>query len=189
MKKVFLLLTMLLFAFIGTMKADELTVHDGTDGNSYVPVYGLWADAYLRCQYVIPADDLGDMEGGQISGMTFYLKTSAPAAWTGTFQVYMTEVNDATISAFIDPSTATTVFTGNLDATGTTMTVTFATDYSYGGGNLLVGFDQIEKGNYKSATFYGVTATGASGSNYNSANVNNVSFSQRNFLPDRKSVV
>ena len=183
MKKVFLLLTMLLFAFAGTMRADELTVNDGTDGSSYVPVYGLWADAYLRCQYVIPADDLGDMEGGQISGMTFYLKTSAPAAWTGTFQVYMTEVNDATISAFIDPSTATTVFTGNLDATGTTMTVTFATDYSYGGGNLLVGFDQIEKGNYKSATFYGVTATGASGSNYNSASVNNVSFTQRNFLP------
>ena len=162
MKKVFLFLTMLLFAFVGTMRADELTAcaGDGTVYNSYVPVYGYYADAYLRCQYVMPAEELADMAGGTINQMTFFTKSAAAAALTGTFQVYMTEVTDATISAFIDPANATTVYTGLLDATGETMVVVFDEAYTYNGGNLLIGFDQTETGNYKSASFYGISATG-----------------------------
>ena len=183
MKKVFLTLMMLLLAFTGTMKADELTVNDGTTTSSYVPVYGTWADAYLRCQYVMPAEDLSDMMFGSISQMTFYVSSSASAAWTGTFQVYMTEVEAATISAFIDPATATTVYTGTLDATGATMVVNFDNDYQYMGGNLLVGFDQIVKGNYKGASFYGVSATGASVQGFSSSSLSAISATQRNFLP------
>lgn len=178
-----LLLMLALFGSTSLLRADELTVYDGTTTNSYVPVYGMWADAYLRCQYVMPAEDLVDMKGADINCMKFYLSQQATAAWTGTFQVYMTEVDYTSISAFIDPSTATTVYQGTLDATGSIMTVEFDSDYSYNGGNLLIGFDQIVKGNYKSAYFYGVSATGASVQGYNSSSVSSVSPTQRDFLP------
>ena len=39
-KKVFSLMMMLLLAVTGFVRADELTVHEGTTTNSYVPVYG-----------------------------------------------------------------------------------------------------------------------------------------------------
>ena len=65
---------------------ETLTVYDGEGTNSNVPVHGLWADAYLKCEFVIPADQLDDMINGTLSEMTFYLTSPASAAWTGTFQ-------------------------------------------------------------------------------------------------------
>ena len=37
----------------GAVVSGELTVHDGTDTNGYVPVYGFYADAYLKAEFVI----------------------------------------------------------------------------------------------------------------------------------------
>ena len=184
MKKALLILLLLaFFEPLAMMGQETLTVYDGTDKNMYVPVYGSWADAYLKCEFVVPAAVLEDMEGGTISQMDFYLSTPAQEAWTGTFQVFLKEVEETALSAWSGTDNATTVFTGNLDGTGSTMTVEFSDTYTYGGGNLLVGVYQTAKGNYKSCYFYGTTATGASGSNYNSSSLDGVSFSQRNFLP------
>ena len=66
------------------------------------------------------------MDGGTISQMTFYLSSPAAAAWTGTFQVFLKEVEETTLSAWSGTGNATTVFTGNLDGTGSTMTVQFS---------------------------------------------------------------
>ena len=161
-----------------------LTVYDGENTNSYVPVYGFYADAYLRAQYVIPAEDLAEMNGGTVNQLTYYLTTPAAEAWTGTFRVYMTEVADATISAFVDPDNATVVYEGLLDATGETMVIPFDATYVYNGGNLLIGFDEYETGNYKSATFAGTTVTGASVQGYNYSSITAVSPTQRNFIPE-----
>ena len=60
-----------------TQGQDTLTVHDGTTTNSYVPLYGYYADAYLKCEAVYPASELSDMSGGTISGMTFYASNSS----------------------------------------------------------------------------------------------------------------
>ena len=185
MKRKSLLLTLLMafFAPLAMMGQETLTVYDGTTTNMYVPVYGNWADAYLKCEFVVPASDLEDMDGGTISQMDFYLSSPAAEAWTGTFQVFLKEVEETSLSAWSGTDNATTVFTGNLDGTGSTMTVQFSDTYTYGGGNLLVGVYQTAKGNYKSCYFYGASVTGASGSNYNSSSLDGVSFSQRNFLP------
>lgn len=161
----------------------ELTVYDGTTTNGYVPFYGFYADGYLRAQYVMPASDLADMKGGTINSMTFYLSSVATEALTGTFEVYMTEVNYTEISAFIDPAEATTVYTGIMDPTTEEMVVVFDSPYSYGGGNLLIGFDQITMGNYKSATFYGETVSGASVQGYSYSALGSINPTQRNFLP------
>ena len=180
MKKVFLFLTMLLFAFVGTMRADELTVCDGTGYNSYIPVYGTYADTQgCQSEFVIPADQLGSMIAGEISKLTFYLNSSPTVAWTATFQVYMTEIEGTTLSTFVGPSASTVVYEGTLDPTGSTMEVTFDNNYTYNGGNLLIGTQVVVAGNWKAASFLGVTATGASINRSSSSG----SATQRNFLP------
>ncbi len=162
---------------------ETLTVYDGEGTNSNVPVHGLWADAYLKCEFVIPADQLDDMINGTLSEMTFYLTSPASAAWTGTFQVFLNEVGESSISAFYGTDGATTVYTGTLDGTSSTMSIAFSDNYVYNGGNLLVGVYQTASGNYKSATFAGETVTGACVQGYSSSSLDAVSGSQRNFIP------
>ena len=161
-----------------------LTVNDGTETSSYVPIYGLWADSYLKCEYVIPAEDLADMLGGTISAMTFYLSTPATDSWgAASFQVFMKEVDATTIDAYTGTDDATIVYEGSLDGTQSEMNVEFTTPYTYNGGNLLVGVYNTTPGTFKSAYFYGVTATGACVQGYSSSSLSAVSVNQRNFLP------
>ena len=61
-----------LFCLTGAM-ANELTVNDGTNSSNSVPVYGTWCDAYLKCEFVIPASQLSEMENGIISKMSFFV--------------------------------------------------------------------------------------------------------------------
>lgn len=162
---------------------DPITVADGTNTNNYIPVYGTWADAYLRSQVVYPASDLANMAGATINSLTYYLSSPASVAWTGNFKVRLAEVADATISAFEDMSAAAVAYDGTLNATGSTMTITLDVPYAYQGGNLLIEVVEDVTGNYSGAYFYGVTTTGASVGGYNSSNLNNVSATQRNFIP------
>ena len=169
---------------MGVRAQSELTIYeDATSASDYVPVYGTWADAYLKCEFVVPAEELASMEGATISQMTFYLSSSAGAAWTGTFQVFLKEVNDATISAYSGTDDATIVYTGSLDATGSTMSIEFSNFYTYGGGNLLVGVYQTTPGNYKSAKFTGKIVEYACVQGYNSSSLDNVSLNSRSFIP------
>ncbi len=161
----------------------EVVVADGTTTNGYVPVYGLYADNYQKSHFVYPASQLTELNGQAIPQMTFYLSSPATVAWTGNFKVYVGEVDYTTISAYADVTTLTEVYSGTLDATGSTMTITFNAPYAYNGGNLLVAFEEDVKGNYKSASFYGVTANGASVQGYSYSSLSGVSASQRNFLP------
>ena len=177
------LLLLLLFSSVVWGQETTLTVYEGTDNNSYVPVYGFYADAYLNCQIVYSADELADMTDGTISKMTFYLSSSAEAAWTGTFKVYLSEINDPTISQFVSTDDVTNVYTGTLDATGSYMDIDFDVTYTYNGGNLLVIVQETETGNYKSASFVGETVSNASVQGYSYSSVSAVSPTQRNFIP------
>ena len=184
MKKTLLLLTLMVLLTPWALKASELTIYENATGTSdYVPVYGTWADAYLKCEFVVPADELSALNGGTISRMSFYLTSSAATAWTGTFQVFLQEVTDATISAYYGPDNATVVYEGTLDATGETMDVEFTTNYTYNGGNLLIGVYQTVSGIWKSATFAGAEVTGACVQGYSSSSLDGVSTTQRNFVP------
>ena len=175
------LLTML-FCLTGA-RANELTVNNGTNSNRFVPVYGSYCDAYLKCEFVIPASQLSEMENGIISKMSFYLDEPASAAWTGTFKVFLKEVGETTLSEYSGLANATVVYEGTLDATGNTMDVVFNNSFTYEDGNLLVGVYQTVKGIYSGAYFYGIDATGASIYGYNSSSIESVSATQQNFLP------
>ena len=181
-QKILSLLVLLLTAASGAW-ADELTVYDGTETNAYVPVYGFYADAYLKCQAVYPATELAAMAGNSITSLTYYATAPASEAWTGTFQVHVIEVADATISSFNDLSTATLVYEGTLDGTQSTMTIPFTTPYNYQGGNLLVSVSLTITGNYKSITWGGEIVEGASVQGYNYGSFDAISATQRNFLP------
>lgn len=169
---------------------NTLTVADGTATNSNVPVYGLYVDEYLRCQTIYPASmieeaaDAFGMNGGSISSMTFYLSSSASASWgTANFVVRLTEVSATTLSTWADVTNATTVYEGSLDGTQSTMTVNFTTPYTYNGGNLLLEVYSTATGSWKSASFRGVAATGASWQGHSSSAWTAVSGSAQNFIP------
>ena len=184
-----LMLAALLLPFASNAQ-NTLTVADGTATNSYVPVYGLYVDDFVRCQTIYPASEIEGAAGsylmtnGTITGLTYYLSTSAAASWgDAIFVVNIKEVTATTLTAFVDMTDATTVYTGSLDATGSTMTITFTTPYTYQGGNLLIEIYNTLEGTYKSASFYGIAATGASWQGNSGTSVAAITGATRAFIP------
>ena len=163
---------------------NELTVYDGTVTNGYVPVYGFYCDAYLKCEYIMPATELSQMAGGTINAMTYYLSTPASDSWgAANFQVFMKEVDFTSIDTYQGMDGATIVYEGPLDGTQAEMNIIFNIPYHYSGGDLLVGVYNTEKGSYKSASFYGEAVSGASVQGYSYSSLDAVTCNQRDFLP------
>ena len=95
---------------------NTLTVADGTDINEYVPIYGWYADYYLRSQVIYPANILSSMTGGTLSSMTFYLSEMPTTQLANNFDVKLMEVSASSFSSqdFLNTATATTVYTGTV---------------------------------------------------------------------------
>ena len=182
-KKVISMVLVLLLAITGLVRAEELTVNTGTVTNAYVPVYGFYADAYLKAEFVTPAADLASMADSDITSLRFQIDLPALEAWTGTFQVFLMEVDYTTMSAFQGTEGATIVYEGPLDGTGEQLVVDFTTPYTYHGGNLLIGVYQPIRGNYKSITFKGIDAPGACVQNYSYTSLEAITPIVRDFLP------
>ena len=180
-------LTVFFCSFAVASAQEELTVYEGTGTNSYVPVYGFYAEHYNKCEFIIPASVLSEtMTGGEISKMSFYLSSPTPASdsWgSASFKVFLKEVSSTAISAFSGTDDATVVYEGALDGSGSTMDILFSNNYTYDGGNLLVGVYQTVIGSYKSASFYGQTVSNASISGYSSNSLDAINATQRNFIP------
>lgn len=162
---------------------ETLTVYDGTTTNGYVPVYGYYTDAYLKAEFVMPSTEIAEMAGSTINSMKFYATTPASEAWTSTFRVFMKEVGNTAIDAFNGTDGATIVYEGLLDGTGSEMTIDFSTPYYYNGGHLLVGVYNVNKGNYNSVTWSGVTVTDASVQGYSYSSLEEIDPTQRDFIP------
>ena len=185
MKKFIYSLVLCAIAAIPAFAQETLTVYDGDATNAYVPVYGFYADAYNKCEFIMPADDLSDMQGGTITKLTWFLATVPEAVWGGNFQVYVKEVAEtACTTAFLGTEGATLVYEGPLDGTSGTLTIEFANDYTYEGGNLMFAVYQTATGTYKSASFAGTAVTGGAVSNYNYSSLEGVTAGTvRDFLP------
>ena len=166
--------------------ADELTVYDGTVTNGNVPAYTYYYHGYTRSQFIIPADELADMDGGTINSITFYTTSSNIPLTTSTADVYLKEVNYTTISAFELKANSSIVYQGTLsivsNGTGGTLTITFSTPYTYHGGNLLIGIENTASASTKSANFYGQTVTAAALYAYGISNNLDDSYTA-NFIP------
>ena len=184
-KKLFLAAALLCGGMTGAW-ADELTVYDGTSTNDYVPFYGYYGDYPQKCEFIIPSTDLTAMNGKSITGLTFYSSNVASQNWTGTFQIFLKEVTETTMTAFTGTTDATTVFegTGLANDASKNLTITFQNNYTYGGGNLLIGFYQTVKGNYKSMKFYGVNQENITAwQGYSSSGLDAITGSGKYFIP------
>ena len=159
-----------------------ITVYNGMESSSYLPVYGS-VDNYEKNEFVMPAAELAAMSGKVITSMQFYLSSSAGSVWNGTFQVFMKEVSATMLSSYSGTDGATIVYEGTLDGTQDLMTVSFTTPYAYNGGNLLIGIYETEKSNHSSASFYGESVTGASLGGNSSSSLASITADQYNFLP------
>lgn len=172
------------------MQAQEtLTVYDGTNTNSNVPIHGGYADWGTRSQFIYPASELSDVNGGTINQLTFYSSTSA-ASYNQQFTVYMKEVSNTTFAtaALEDWSSMDVVYVGTIGVTGNQMQITLSTPFSYGGGNLMVGFQVTVWGSAcPSISWYGQNQpTGTYTAVYNDANGSHTwttAVSRQAFLP------
>jgi len=182
---------LLLFALLAPWTAqaqEELTVYEGTNTSSYVPAYMGYFDDFSRSQFVIPAEDLDEMNGGTISSIKFYTTSqNVPYTSVSTVDVYLLEVDYTSISAFEPKTNDAIVYQGTLnivtEGDGGSLTIEFSTPYTYNGGNLLVAIENTTDAGYKFIYFYGQNVTGASGAGSNSSSLSGVTFTQRNFIP------
>lgn len=157
-----------------------LTINNtSTTTNNYVPIYGNYMDSKSVCQFVLPKESLTALNGSQITKIVFYGSINVVSKLEShTFEIYMGEVAEASISTLADWTTLENVYTGSLTIADGKMTITLADGFDYNGENLLIGLKQTDSGSdYSQTTWTGVSATGASLGGYGT------SVSQRNFLP------
>ena len=174
------MLTILMLGFVAAPLSAQniLTVAEGTEANDYVPFYGYYMDSEEHTQIIFPDSLLADMQGYAITQMEFYL--SSNPSFTSTITISLGISTNPSFSGenFDNETTLTEVYNGAIVIANNVMTVEFDSPFNYSGGNLL--FDLTNtSGNYASASFYGITSTGASLNDY-SYNWGSV---QKNFIP------
>jgi hypothetical protein len=186
------LLFSLLLTFLApwaAMAQETLTVYSNTTlTQSNAPMFVEYFKNYTITQTVFPASDLTAMSGKTITAITFYTtSTNIPYTTQASAVIYLKEVQNATISAYIDKSTATTVCTGYYEFVsdgndGGMVTITFTTPFPYNGGNLLFGCENTNRVDCKKMSFKGISQNGASmGGQSTSLPITGTN--QRNFLP------
>ena len=159
----------------------SIVVNDGTNTNSYVPIYGSYVDeGNTASQFIVPAESLQEILWDSITELTFYASTASADWGAAEFEVYMTTTEDATLAALNDWDNLTQVMVaGNLSIQNNKMVVTLSEPFQYTGDNLLIGFKQTAAGSWVSCSWYGKNTTGASIGGYGTGN----NMTQRNFLP------
>jgi len=162
-------------------RAQSLTVANGTTTNSYVPIYGYYADATQHNQVIYADSLLTNMEGNYITALTYYLNPVATSAWGTTVTVKMGIVANSSISTMLPSDSLVQVWTGVVNGTEPTWTLVLDAPFQYVDGNLLVDITTTAA-NWSSAYFLGIySETTPSIYEYNSYGY--TSGSTENFLP------
>ena len=162
----------------GTVEVfNELTVNDGTIVNNVVPAYTIWFDDMTKSQYVIPAAKLSTLNGCKIKSLKYYVNETTNWESSKDIDVFVKEVDYTTMTALEDKANCTKVYTGKLKVANGEAIITFDEPYLYNGGNLLVGLENLEKGECNNFDFLGVDAEGASMGGHGG------SYYDYNFLP------
>ena len=147
-----------------------LTVNDGATTNDAVPIYanGIWGATKVASQFLILSTALTDMVNCEIKKMTFYSSSETNNFGNGSFEVYLAEVNNTTVSSTKDWAEMTKVYNeATLSVSGGKMTIAFDNSFEYKGGNLLVGIKQTVKDqNGTNIYWYGVSTGNTNMSRY-----------------------
>ena len=185
MKKLFLSLIALTLGLGVSYAQLTVTVADGSTTNGNVPIYGLYTDAYCRCQTIYPAEMVEEMAGRDIEGLTWYMSTPASSSLNTTFEIKMGVCNAAAFSgsSFDNSTEMTTVYTGSIPCNSSTQSITFTTPFTYTGGNLLIEVCNTVTSNYSSTYWLGVSSSNASRQGHSSSSLSSVSPSNYDFIP------
>lgn len=133
-----LLLTLLLPMSLRAQ--DSLQVCNGTDENSYIPMYGYYNDSRFHNEFIYPARLLSSMAGQSITGMTFY--ASEDESWNSNLVIWIGETTDtayASGTTWKMPADADTAWTGTCSVVNGRWVIQLDVPYSYQGGNLVIG--------------------------------------------------
>ena len=133
-----LLLTLLLPMSLRAQ--DSLQVCNGTDENSYIPMYGYYNDSRFHNEFIYPARLLSSMTGQSITNLTFY--ASDDESWNSNLVIWIGETNDtayANGAAWKMPADADTAWTGTCSVVNGRWEIQLDLPYLYQGGNLVIG--------------------------------------------------
>jgi hypothetical protein len=171
-----LLLTALFLLPWSGMKAETLTVADGTTLRQRLPMYGYYGDEAQHNQFIFLSSELSDMSGATITGFTFYMdknytwkNNNAP---TATFR--FAEVTATLVSPMITvDETFKQVFSGTIVFANNEWNITLDQAYTYNGGNLVIDVQTtaaqyINNNSNKGSYFYSANVAYGRG-NYNSS--------------------
>ena len=131
--------------FVVKLDPETLTINGtSTTNNSYIPIYGLYADYGTISQFIIPASDIQEINAGStISKLTFYCDKASQSYFGSKAEVKIGEVS---YTSFSSTTFITSGLTSVIASSTTTLTtnssgeleITFDTPYTYQGGNLLI---------------------------------------------------
>ncbi len=189
--KILLIFATVMCAGIIAWGQTTLTVHDGTETNQYIPMYGYYFDDFTKSECIFPSTLLGEMTGGTITNITFYPATvgTTNATWGVSNQkVFLKEVSSSALSgSYIGMDGAYMVYNGLLPmpTAGTPYTINLPSGgYTYNGGNLLIGVYCDDDGSYNKVEWYGSTGLGSSSAyGSNASSLSSVGYTALNFLP------
>lgn len=161
MKKIFTLLAVAAVALAA--QAAQLTVADGTDMNQYIPFRAAYFNypPYFG-QVIYPASQLTQLEGKNITGMTFYIANENGNVMNGgelSFFLGVADVSEySDVSPFRIPESDLTLVKALPMTPGETeLVVNFDTPYAYEGGNLVLMVSVTQAGTFSgTGYFYGV---------------------------------
>ena len=155
-KKVFSLMMMLLLAFVGVVKADVVTIGDGTSTTNATPYSSLWGYSFVEQIYT--ASEIGT--AGTINSISFNMQSTD--AQTNAIDVFMKNVSRETFASNTDYETVTAsdmVFSGTVTFNTGWTTITLDTPFEYDGtSNLLIGMHEYTSG-YSTRYFYYTAVT------------------------------
>jgi len=184
MKKFFTLIAVAVMAFAA--QAAELTVAEGTETQTMLPVYGFYVDRVGTFdQMIYPADMLTDMVGGQINGLKFYADETGIKFANVTLQLSLKTVDQLGYENAVAVTDATVVAEVTPVKGDTELTFAFNEPFEYAGGNLMVEVRVIATtGDWGSTKFYGVETENMAGyCEYIWSNWGGPSVETKNFLP------
>ena len=137
-----------------------LTVNNEGSANAstLLPVactYLQYGDA--QSQFILPQEDLADMVGGTVNKLTFYSNKNGNLG-NARFSVYVEEVSESEFADFNystwEWDSLSVVYTGPLSIHNKMMEIRLTRPFTYYGGNLKIGFKEIQTGSSGSSLFW-----------------------------------
>ncbi len=135
--------------FTGFAWAQQVQVGNGTEVNTHLPIEPFYNYSYTQQIYL--ASEIGDNDGGTITEIKFYYHGSNGIASSNEWTVYIghtTKTEFSSTSDWVDVSTLTQVFSGNIGSVTADGWVTIdITDWNYNGtDNIIVAVDENQSG-------------------------------------------